>query len=170
MAFDFSTAKKAALISGCKRYRYWLSREWDASKPKMVFVMLNPSVADADIDDPTIRRCMGFAAREGCGGIVVVNIFAFRATDPQELVGNKIARGEHNDDWQYEWISQAARDGAPVVLAWGAHKTVTQEAKRFLDYYAEMGIDLYCLGQTKSGAPKHPLYIASDQPLVLYAA
>ncbi len=167
MAIDFASAEKAALISDCGRYRYWLTRTWDETRPSMVFVMLNPSVADANIDDPTIRRCMGFAARENCGGIIVVNLFAYRATKPTELVGLDDPCGPENDDWQYHFITK----GGPVVLAWGANDMASKECKRFFTYYqpAEW-YDFCCLGQTKSGAPKHPLYIASDQPLEPYVA
>lgn len=171
MAIDFSAAYKDALISDCGRYRYWLSRTWDETRPHMVFVMLNPSVADANIDDPTIRRCMGFAARENCGGIIVVNMFAYRATKPTELVGLDDPCGPENDDWQYYHISRACSAGVPVVLAWGANEMAAKEAKRFFAYYqpAEWH-EFCCLGQTQSGAPKHPLYIAADQPLVPYVA
>ena len=77
--------KKGATISECGLYRYSLTRVWDDVLPMCIFVMLNPSTADADIDDPTIRRCINFAKREGCGSLMVVNLFAYRATSPADM-------------------------------------------------------------------------------------
>lgn len=77
---------KSAIISECGKYRYSLSRIWDENKANVLFIMLNPSTADGDVDDPTIRRCIGFAKSWGYGGIYVGNLFAYRATDPKELL------------------------------------------------------------------------------------
>src|SRR5262249_62207047 len=77
-----ATLRCAAGFSRCGRYRYWLTRTWDAARPAVCWLMLNPSTADAARDDPTIRRCIGLARRWGHGGIVVVNLFAWRAPDP----------------------------------------------------------------------------------------
>lgn len=85
MSEVIDSVRKGAFISECNLYRYWLTREWGEGGNLMAFVMLNPSTADANIDDPTIRRCVGFAKREGRNGIVVVNLFAGRATDPDEM-------------------------------------------------------------------------------------
>ena len=163
--FGFSSA---AVISDCGAYRYWLERRWGPG-PTMTFVMLNPSTADASLDDPTIRRCIGFAKRENCGGLVVVNCFAFRATDPDALRGvigdwRDGVVGAENEKYLHEAIT--ASDG-PVVCAWGAFGK-TDPGHWVTQRYRDRG--LWCLGTTKDGRPKHPLYIAKGQPLIPFPA
>lgn len=151
---------KRAYLSECGTYRYRLTRHWDSNVAPMTFVMLNPSTADADLDDPTIRRCMGFAKREGAGGIVVVNLYAFRATDPRKLPPGSARIGPNNERHLHEAIMEAS--GRPIVCAWGTKGNgsfFTQWAKGY-------GANLMALGITKDGFPKHPLYIAGDAPLV----
>jgi hypothetical protein len=110
--------KRSAYISPCGAYRYSLSREW-APGPACTFIMLNPSTADADIDDPTIRRCIGFAKAWGFGGLAVVNLFAFRATSPKDMQSAAEPVGPAND--------AAIADGVGLstiaVAAWGVHGT-----------------------------------------------
>lgn len=111
----FKTFEASAIISEDGRYRYCLTRVWDPKKPILYFVMLNPSTADADEDDHTIRKCVGFANYNGFGGIFVVNLFALRATDPQEMfLWCEKAIGFEND----EHILKIPR-GATVCCAWG---------------------------------------------------
>lgn len=149
---------KSAQIDG--PYRYELTRHW-GNGGTMAFVMLNPSTADADLDDPTIRRCMGFARREGMGGISVVNLFAWRETDPRYLPPvDDEAIGPLNDR-KTTLVMQAAD---VVVAAWGAHPRATERAKFVLS--VPLRTPLVCLGTTKAGAPRHPLYVRGDQPLV----
>jgi hypothetical protein len=153
-----------ACISKCGMYRYWLTRHWDFEKPPTVFVMLNPSTADADNDDPTIRRCIGYAKAWGAGGIVVVNLFAFRATDPNELKRADDPIGPDND---YH-IQQKARcrpdglrdDGRRVIAAWGCDGALRGRDRAVASLLAGRVIE--CLGVTKDGHPKHPLYLRSD--------
>ena len=114
--------KKSALISECGNYRYSLSRIWDESLPKLLFIMLNPSTADADNDDPTIRRCIGFAKGWGYGGIVVGNLYAYRSTNPMKLIfeasiGTDIV-GPDNDRYLQEMSAQCSE----IVFAWGSMK------------------------------------------------
>ncbi|PXV54183.1 hypothetical protein SAMN04487785_11438 [Dyella jiangningensis] len=154
-----------AIISDCGRYRYILYRQWDASCDSLVFCMLNPSTADASQDDPTIRRCIGFAKANGYGGIVVVNLFAFRATDPKKIpLELVVAMGPNN----VMHMREAAK-GRDVVAAWGANPlaSVTRPALQLLHAYANR---VLCLGCTKAGAPRHPLYVAGEQPLIPYEA
>lgn len=148
-----------AVISECGTYRYMLSRRW-AHGPTCVFVMLNPSTADASQDDPTIRRCIGFAKREGCGALVVVNLFAYRATSQADMLAAVDPVGPENDYHVMESLIDA--DG-PVIAAWGAHGTHLGRDKvlRSLTY-----VQLYCLRRTKSGSPGHPLYISADAPVM----
>lgn len=159
--------QSSANVSPCGRYRYWLERNWEKTPP-MVFVMLNPSTADADHDDPTIRRCVGFARREGAGGVIVVNLFGFRATDPRELSQATDPVGPKNATAIGEALLVAAVFEKPVICAWGSHKFANEQAKLIRCRSIDFNIELACLGQTKSGAPRHPLYIRRDQPLIAY--
>ena len=153
---------KQALISPCGKYRYWLSRTWDRSLGVMPFVMLNPSTADADIDDPTIRRCMGFARREGFGGINVMNLYALRSTDPKKLFSGEYSPyGEDNFKWQQALLESSVPF---VVCAWGANANFSV-AEAFRKRAKALRKPLMCLGSTKAGFPRHPLYVRADQPL-----
>lgn len=152
--------RKDALISDCGTYRYWLSRKWEPSVYSMPIVMLNPSTADAELDDPTIRRCMSFARREGYGGIFVVNLYAFRATDPKELTRVPFPHGGDNAYWLDIVLDQKH---SPVLCAWGANADA-DTARNFVAAANGYGTRLVCLGKTKDGSPRHPLYVKSGQP------
>ena len=143
-------------------YRYALSRHWGDGESQ-VFVMLNPSTADATLDDPTIRRCMGFARRDGYDGLVVVNLYAYRSTDPKALFTGVDAVGPQNDDYLRLLLAERVRRGLPVIAAWGANARLDRVGA-VLNLVSD--VDWRCLGTTKQGAPKHPLYIKGDQPLV----
>lgn len=150
------TASRAN-ISECGNYRYTLYREW-GDGPMAMFVGLNPSTADAELDDPTIRRCVGFAHRFGCDSLGMLNLFAYRATNPRELtkVGDPV--GPDNDRWLRDFgITAQIR-----IAAWGAFPV----GKRAVEVL-EMLPQVLCLGKTKSGAPRHPLYLRKDAPLQL---
>ncbi len=160
---------KGAFISDCGKYRYTLSRVWDSTKPSLTFVMLNPSTADSAVDDPTIRRCIGYARRDGYGGITVVNLFAIRATDPEILLDSSVDReGEYNVLWQDQLIRKALDAGTPIVCAWGSHKAAAGVGTLFAEKVERRGVKAVCLGYTKAGAPRHPLYVSKDQPFVPY--
>lgn len=148
-----------ATFSPCRLYRYRLTRRW-GDGPTCAFVMLNPSTADEMQDDPTIRRCIGFAKREGCGRLVIGNIFAFRATDPADMKAAADPVGPENDEHLIQIMLEA--DG-PVVAAWGAHGAFLGRAANVLRL---TDAPLQCLGVTKHGAPRHPLYIRADAPLI----
>lgn len=153
-----------AILSECGRFRYALKRKW-AAGPTMTFIMLNPSTADASEDDPTIRRCMGFARREFCGGIRVENLYGLRATDPDEM----FRHGHTSIGGTNRFIRGAAvGTTGPVVAAWGADKRAQHRASQVSDMLADLHVHLKCLGKTKSGAPRHPLYIRADAPLIDY--
>lgn len=151
-----------AAFSADRAYRYILTRTWDIGAPVMTWIMLNPSTADAMTDDPTIRRCTGFARREGCGGISVVNLFALRATDPADLSRHPDPAGPDND----RWLWMHATSGRLVIAAWGAHKLADARAREVARRLAEAGVQAQCLGVTSAGHPRHPLYVRSDAPLV----
>jgi hypothetical protein len=127
----------------------------------MGFIMLNPSTADAEADDPTIRRCIQFAKRENCGSIMVANLFALRSTNPENLFGTEDPVGPENDHFIQNLVERI--DG-PLVGAWGAHAMANYRA---IDVIEICGSRLKCLGKTKHGSPRHPLYVKGDAPLVL---
>ena len=106
-----------AVVSDDGLYRYILTRTWDRSLPALVFCMLNPSTADATVDDPTIRKCIGFAQRLGYGGIIVVNLFAYRATKPRELYA-QLAAGSTLGDAAREARVAVGRDLGTGALGW----------------------------------------------------
>jgi hypothetical protein len=147
-----------AEISECGRYRYTLTRTWDLSLPTMTFCGLNPSTADAREDDPTIRRMLGFARREGCGQLVVVNAYAWRATEPFEL-WRAYARGYNVVGPRNDLIlAQEASLSDRFVVAWGA-SCPGPIVKHLRTMLLDLGVSLWCLGLTRGGAPCHPLYL-----------
>lgn len=152
---------RGAVLSPDGVYRYRLWRIWDQDRAPTAFVMLNPSTADASIDDPTIRRCVGFARSWGAGGVVVVNLYAFRATDPADLLAAE-ARGVDvigpDNDAHIRTVFSAV-DG--VVFAWGATPVGPGVARRVRDALPP-GVEVSCLGVTKHGHPRHPLYLAAN--------
>lgn len=149
-----------AIISGCGQYRHSLTRKWGPG-PTCVFIMLNPSTADAVEDDPTIRRCIGFAQREGCGSLEVVNLFGFRATSPADLKRAADPVGRWNDQYLYAAVKFAT---GPVIAAWGAHGAWMDQSRKVRQMLRTK--PLKCLGLTKAGEPKHPLYLPGDAPLI----
>lgn len=166
-------AGTGADISADGRYRYLLSRDWSAPDQRIVrpavFIMLNPSTADANVDDPTIRRCVGFAKREGCSRLFVANLFAWRATDPAELPTADNPIGPDNSSVTCQLLDYSASRAGLVVAGWGASGPADAKAIR-VDWLRarcdERDVRLWCLGTTKAGHPRHPLYVRSDQPLV----
>lgn len=154
-----------AALSACGKHRFWLTRRWGLDRPDrtLVFVMLNPSTADAQTDDPTIRRCKAFAAREGYTRLDVVNLFTYRTPSPAELWA--LPEAERNHSSADGHLVDTALIMPTLVCAWGAvpkhaHTRVGQVA-RVLSAVST----LVCLGTTKNGMPRHPLYVRSDQPL-----
>jgi hypothetical protein len=157
--------KKSAIISPCQRYRYYLSRAWDYSLPVVNFIMLNPSTADADVDDNTIRRCVSFAKGFGFGMLTVTNLYAYRATDPHDLKQAGYQVGADNDEWIRTAAFNAAANRGLVVCAWGANAIVDRVREvRELLYWQP--VEVYHLGLTTgSGQPRHPLYLKTDTRL-----
>lgn len=136
-------------------YRYTLWRRWDTG-PTVCWIMLNPSTADASVDDPTVRRCQRFARAWGYAGVTVVNLFALRSTDPAVLRRHPEPVGPGNN----HAIVEAATAAALVVCAWGVHGAVNHREAEVLALLTHL--DLYCLGVTAGGAPRHPLYLHGD--------
>ncbi|HEU5061422.1 MAG TPA: DUF1643 domain-containing protein [Kofleriaceae bacterium] len=142
-----------AVFDPSGRYRYRLTRRWAGRGAVVAFVMLNPSTADGERDDPTIRRCAGFARRWGFAAMTVVNVFALRATDPARLRRARDPVGPGNDGH----IAGAAADADLVVLAWGNHGALRGRDREVVALLA--GARPVCLGVTRGGQPRHPLYL-----------
>lgn len=161
-----------AVISPCGQYRERLTRIWDPNLPRLVWIMLNPSTADGLVDDPTVRKCIGFAMRWGYGSIEIVNLFTIRATDPRKL---RQPDDEPPQSWQ-AYILGPNRDAAirravatadAVCVAWGAHPEADWAGGHLLDGDL-LPARVLCIGRTKHGAPRHPLMAAyTDAPEVL---
>ena len=142
--------KTDARLSPCRKYRYALWRTWDDSKPYAMFIGLNPSTADETGDDPTIRRCIGFAKDWGYGGLCVVNLFAYRATLPADLKVAPDPVGPPND----KWIRKSASRAGIIVAAWGNDGCFLGRSSRV----KEILPNVMCLKLNKTGEPAHPLY------------
>ena len=152
---------KNATFSDCRKYRYALSRTWDGKKKTILFIGLNPSTADEKIDDPTIRRCINYAQNWGYGSLLMVNLFAYRATMPSELKNVKNPIGNDND----LHIIELSKKADIAVAAWGNEGTLLnrdKEVKKILP-------NLMCLKINKSGQPSHPLYQKKDLKLIKYS-
>ena len=157
---------RSAKLSDCGKYRYELIREWSTSgfapegakKEQVVFCLLNPSTADSVEDDPTIRRCVSFAQGWGYSCLVVVNLFAFRATDPSELLKCPDPVGKRND----EYILKNAKEAALFVAGWGTKGVMLNRDNFVLDMLRSSRVAVHMLGQNRDGTPKHPLYLRGE--------
>jgi hypothetical protein len=160
------TGSAKAILSADRLYRYWLDRHWGSSGTHATWIMLNPSTADALEDDPTIRRCIAFTKAWGLDGLIVVNLFAFRSPDPQALMFATDPVGEANDDF----IRQAVFPWSVVVAAWGAHKLAAQRAAQVMQIVQDQAGGAGCLGLTKGGGPRHPLYVRGRTDIADFGA
>lgn len=145
-----------AEFSDCRTYRYLLWRiwEWQGYANQIMFIGLNPSTADETEDDPTIRQCIRFARDWGYGGLLMMNAFAFCATDPKVMAAAEDPVGPGNDEAFGYRRSQVGL----IVAAWGAHCPVERERR----VCQVVGQTIHCLGRTKAGRPRHPLYLRAD--------
>lgn len=152
--------RTAAIFSEDRRFRYTLVREWDEALPKVAFIGLNPSTADETQDDPTIRRCIGFAKAWGKGGLLMLNLYAWRATQPSDMWaaqkrGVDVIGGPRN--WCDALKGYAREHGCDLVIAaWGTH------GKKRGPEIIRRWPGLHSLKLTADGAPSHPLYLKSD--------
>ena len=153
--------KRTAHLSVCRRYRYALWRRWGAG-PNVMFVGLNPSTAEEEIDDPTIRRCITFARTWGYGGLCMTNLFAYRSTQPAEMLAQVDPVGPYNDNY----LVQLASEARLVVAAWGTHG---QHRGRH-NAVRKMLSGLHYLRLTKDGHPSHPLYLPANLRPVAWVA
>ncbi len=157
-------------VDEMRTYRYDLTRQWDAGA-QHVWVMLNPSTADETFDDPTIRRCINFSKKWGAGRLVVVNLFAMRATRPAKLLDAADPEGPENSWYIRQHIT--AHQTTMVIAAWGAFvdKLTVKTGRIAIESMAHVANKpVRCLGRTQDGAPRHPLYVRGDTELEPYGA
>ena len=167
--------KREAGFSHCGKYRYWLSREWERGKEKIIFIGLNPSTADAEIDDPTIIRCIGFAKGWGYGGLYMLNIFALKSTDPKVLQADGVHDpvGPGNHEAFADIVDRAEKSLFDIkdpiaVCAWGNDGTYMLQGETAIAWLHQLAAETKCLGITKSDQPRHPLYLRRDTVLQDY--
>lgn len=153
-----------AVFSEDRSYRYLLTREWAHDKPLVMFIGLNPSTADEVALDPTLRRCVGFAQSWGCGGFHMTNLFAVRSKDPDVMKAADDPVGPDND----EWLLRAANMSSLIVCAWGVHGSHRDRDREVYCMLKKRAHQLWTLGLTKDGHPKHPLYLRADTSLERY--
>jgi len=156
--FIRSSPTSGAVFSKNRKYRYVLWRIWDPKKPMVNFVCLNPSVADEHQDDPTLRRCIRFAKEWNYGGLYISNLFAYCTVSPRELKKAKKPIGQDND----AWLQHISSSSKKVVCAWGNNGSFLERNETVIEL---QGCKSYCLGLTKLGHPKHPLYVKGGTKL-----
>ena len=154
----FAPAKREAIFSHDKAYRYWLSIAWDDQIPAVNFLMLNPSIATAERNDPTVERCERRARQLGFGGLIVTNLFALVSTDPKALKAHPDPIGPANN----VHILEAARQTRLTVCAWGQHGRLMNRAEEVIYRLSYSDFLLYYLKLSKDGIPCHPLYLGYD--------
>jgi hypothetical protein len=157
MVFTHSTA----VFDVTRMYRYALIRAWGHTR-SILWIMLNPSIADETILDPTVRRCLGFSEAWGFDRLTICNIFALRSTDPRALYHHTDPVGPENDDI----IHANAHTADIVIAAWGVHGALAERSSHVIKNLARQGVRVHHLGLTKHGFPKHPLYLrATSVPI-----
>ncbi len=154
-----------AVFSKCQKYRYALWRRTGGSMAPVLFIMLNPSTADGSKDDPTIRRCIQFAKDWDHSYMIVVNLFAYRSTDPKKLKKVQDPEGPDNS----MWINKMAKVSCLVMAAWGANGSLHEQDKHVMSMVDTSWTQVKALGFTKSGLPRHPLYMPKNPKLHSYS-
>lgn len=150
-----------AVFSPCRQYRYFLKRSWDPlfhSEQFVAFLCLNPSTADESTNDNTVVRCIGFAKAWGYSALAIINIFAFRATRPANMLAHHDPVGDENDGW----IKMVAESADMVIAAWGNNGAHLERSAEIKEMFHGLGVGLHCLSVTLAGHPEHPLYLRSD--------
>lgn len=154
----------AVFDSPARTYRYLLTRIWDPTVPPVVFVMLNPSTASADQDDPTVRRIVRFARDWEKGGVIVVNLFALCSTNPERLRTHPDPVGRYNASF----VRRAVKEAGLVVAAWGAGGSLADRGPQMGRALRSARVDVKALRLTSTGQPGHPLYVPADTQLIDY--
>ena len=157
-----SQPQRSANFSRCGQYRYQLRRRWLDGHGCCVFIGLNPSIADAQADDPTIRRCMGYARDWGYQELVVINLFAYRTPHPTELKRSSDPVGPGNR----RHIRAACKSADLIVAAWGTNGVFRNQAQKMSRLWD--GSDVFCFSLTKNRQPAHPLYQRRDAKLLRF--
>jgi hypothetical protein len=154
--------ESGAIFDTTGLYRYTLWREWDGTRARVAIVMLNPSMANETQNDPTIRRCIAFARSWGYGSVEIVNLFAYRTPYPKELLNATEPIGIEND----KYVIQASNRSRRLVFAWGNWGYLRNRAGQVCNLLTKA--ESFCLGFTRTGQPRHPLYLAKDTQLMPY--
>jgi hypothetical protein len=152
------TINKSAVFSSCRKYRYSLTRSWNSADGYVLFIGLNPSIADEMVDDPSLKRCINFAKDWGYGGLIMVNLFAYMATYPSELKKATLPIGKENN----KHILNGYQKSQLTVIAWGNDGYLLGRDKEVLAIIENP----MCLNINKSGQPAHPLYQKKSQELI----
>jgi hypothetical protein len=173
MAAPIRTLPGSAIFSECGRYRYLLTRRLGEraglhDEKRATFIMLNPSTADATHNDPTIRKCIGFAQRWQCDTLQVLNLFAVRATHPHEMKRAPDPIGPDNLHWFAQALSSNTTNAAGhvIICAWGVHGAFLGQDQVVLGWLKDLGVNTFTLGFTKEGHPRHPLYVRYSTHLI----
>ena len=148
------------MFSPCRKYRYTLWRIWEDKKPYVMFIGLNPSIADDSIDDPTIRKCINYCKSWGFGGLYMLNLFSYISTDPDKIKDIQNPIGKENDSW----LLKISKNATIVIAAWGNHGHLNQRSDDILNLIPNM----HCLKVNKTGYPAHPLYQKSNLKPIKY--
>lgn len=154
--------KSGAIFDATGLYRYTLWREWDERRSRVTIVMLNPSVANEMQNDPTIRRCIAFAQSWGYGSVEIVNLFAYCTPYPKELSNATEPIGIEND----KYVIQASNRSRRLVFGWGNWGYLKNRAGQVCNLLNKA--EVFCLGFTRTGQPRHPLYLPKDTQLIPY--
>jgi len=157
--------ERGAITSACRRYRYSLNRRWRSDGDELLWLLLNPSVADENRDDPTVIRCIRFADRWGYGAIRIVNLFALRATNPKALYTADAPVGPDND----RAIIEAIGSTEDLVCAWGNHGRLHGRGTEVMDLLMRHGANPCIFRLTRRGEPTHPLYLSYSAPTYRYS-
>ena len=155
--------ESGAQFSDCRVWRYALWRIWQPDCGVATFIGLNPSTADESVNDPTVRRCIDFARTWGFGGMRMLNIFAYRATDPKNMKLASDPVGVQNDYFLRHYVDSP--DNRLTVAAWGKHGSYLDRGQ-IVSSTLLSGLAIKCFGRNKNGSPKHPLYMRSDIQLI----
>ena len=154
--------RKSAYITDCRKFRYSLTRAW-GTEPRLLCVMLNPSKADEKSDDHTVRKCIGFAIRNGCRALDIVNLYAYRTSNPEDLIEQRYPVGDRND----EFIRRMSEVASLIIVAWGVWGRPDRVAHvtQILRSHKRSECEIKCLGTTMNGSPRHPLYVSYETKL-----
>lgn len=160
------TSASGAIFSPCERYRYvlWRRIDGEALHGTCAYIGLNPSTATHEVSDPTVTRCRIRAEALGCSRFVTLNLFAYRATRPKDMLAQADPIGRRND----HHLVEQARRARFVIACWGNHGRHLRRDEDVCQMLWHAGITLWCLDVNKGGEPKHPLYVRHDKELEVF--